>query len=105
MPLYEYRCTSCKSMFEVIQKFSDRPLRKCKECSGKLEKIISRSSFMLKGEGWYADNYGKGSSTRNSTKETSSSSKKKKKKKDSSSDGSSGTKGGSSGSGTRTPSR
>ena len=98
MPLYEYRCTSCKSTFEVIQKFSDHPLRKCKECSGKLEKIISRSSFMLKGKGWFADDYGKGSGARNSTKETSSSSKKKK-KKDSSSDGSSGTKGCSSGSG------
>jgi putative FmdB family regulatory protein len=59
MPLYEYRCTSCGHAFEVIQKFSDRPLRKCRQCAGRLEKLISRSSFTLKGGGWYSDDYGK----------------------------------------------
>lgn len=61
MPLYEYRCRSCGHVFEVIQKFSDRPLRKCRECSGRLEKLVSRSNFMLKGGGWYSDDYGKSS--------------------------------------------
>jgi len=57
MPLYEYRCKSCGHTFEVIQKFSDRALRKCGECSGPLEKLVSRSSFQLKGGGWYINSY------------------------------------------------
>jgi putative FmdB family regulatory protein len=57
MPLYEYRCTACGHTIEVIQRFSDRPLRKCKECSGRLEKLISRTSFHLKGGGWYVNDY------------------------------------------------
>ena len=57
MPLYEYRCKSCGSTIEVIQKFSDRALRKCAECSGPLEKLVSRSSFHLKGGGWYINDY------------------------------------------------
>jgi putative FmdB family regulatory protein len=58
MPIYEYRCTSCGHTLEVIQKLSDKPLTKCTECSGKLEKLISRSAFLLKGGGWYAQGYG-----------------------------------------------
>ena len=57
MPLYEYRCTSCDRQIEVIQSFSDKPLRKCEECGGKLEKLVSRSGFVLKGSGWYASDY------------------------------------------------
>jgi putative FmdB family regulatory protein len=66
MPLYEYRCKSCEHTFEAIQKFSDRPLRKCPECSGRLEKLISRTAFVLKGGGWYADDYGRRSSPKKS---------------------------------------
>lgn len=58
MPIYEYRCKKCGEQFEVIQKFSDRPLRSCRSCKGRLEKLISRSSFALKGGGWYAEGYG-----------------------------------------------
>jgi putative FmdB family regulatory protein len=57
MPLYEYRCKSCGSTFEVIQKFSDRALRKCRDCSGPLEKLVSKSSFHLKGGGWCINDY------------------------------------------------
>ncbi len=57
MPLYEYRCKTCGRTFEIIQKFTDRPLRKCSECSGELEKLISRSSFQLKGGGWFINDY------------------------------------------------
>ncbi len=57
MPLYEYQCKSCGSTFEVIQKFSDRALRKCSDCSGPLQKLVSRSSFHLKGGGWYTNDY------------------------------------------------
>ena len=58
MPLYEYRCLKCGDVTEVLQKLSDRPLRKCRLCSGKLEKLISRTSFQLKGGGWFAHGYG-----------------------------------------------
>ena len=58
MPLYEYRCLKCEHVGEVLQKLSDRPLRKCDLCSGKLEKLISRTSFQLKGGGWFAHGYG-----------------------------------------------
>lgn len=57
MPIYEYRCENCTDEFEVIQKFSDRPLSKCKKCGGHLQKLLSRSAFTLKGGGWYADGY------------------------------------------------
>jgi putative FmdB family regulatory protein len=57
MPIYEYRCTSCAKTFEVIQKFSDPPLTECSGCSGKLEKLVSRTSFQLKGSGWFASGY------------------------------------------------
>jgi putative FmdB family regulatory protein len=60
MPIYEYRCKSCGTLIEVIQKFNDKPLRKCRECAGKLEKQISRTSFHLKGGGWFAQGYGSG---------------------------------------------
>ncbi len=61
MPIYEYRCKKCGREFEVTQKFSDEPVKKCEECSGPVEKLISLSSFHLKGGGWYQTDYaGKG---------------------------------------------
>ncbi len=57
MPIYEYECTKCGKVYEVWQQMSDKPLKRCKECSGKLQKLISRSSFHLKGSGWYATDY------------------------------------------------
>jgi putative FmdB family regulatory protein len=63
MPLYEYRCLKCEHVVEVLQKLSDRPLRKCELCSGKLEKLISRTSFQLKGGGWFAHGYGSSKSS------------------------------------------
>jgi len=57
MPLYEYECSKCGKVIEAIQKFSDDPLTKCEECGGRLEKLISKSSFFLKGSGWYATDY------------------------------------------------
>ena len=57
MPIYEYECTKCGKFEEVYQKFSDKPLTKCKQCSGKLHKLISQSSFHLKGTGWYVTDY------------------------------------------------
>ena len=60
MPLYEYKCRSCGKIFEVIQKFSDEPLKVHEACGGDVEKLISRSAFQLKGSGWYATDYAKG---------------------------------------------
>ncbi|MDP2644846.1 MAG: zinc ribbon domain-containing protein [Desulfobacterales bacterium] len=57
MPIYEYECTKCGGLEEIIQSFSDRPLTKCRHCSGKLQKLVSQSSFHLKGSGWYATDY------------------------------------------------
>lgn len=57
MPIYEYECSKCGRIDEVLQKFSDKPLSKCKHCSGKLHKLISQSSFHLKGTGWYITDY------------------------------------------------
>ena len=72
MPIYEYRCKSCEKVFEVIQQLGDRPLRKCRECSGKLEKLVSRTAFLLKGGGWYNEGY-----TRSASKKSSDDSKPK----------------------------
>ncbi|MGD8836928.1 MAG: zinc ribbon domain-containing protein [Desulfobacteraceae bacterium] len=57
MPIYEYQCSQCGKLEEVIQKFSDKPLEKCRHCSGKLQKLISQSAFHLKGTGWYVTDY------------------------------------------------
>jgi len=63
MPIYEYECSKCGEIEEVFQKFSDKPLVKCKRCSGRLHKIISHSSFHLKGTGWYVTDYANKSRT------------------------------------------
>ena len=57
MPIYEYSCTACGRTFEKIQKVGSRTLRKCEECGGKLEKLVSRSAFHLKGGGWFDSGY------------------------------------------------
>lgn len=57
MPIYEYECLQCGMIDEIIQKFSDKPLTKCAHCSGKLQKLVSHSSFHLKGTGWYVTDY------------------------------------------------
>jgi len=57
MPIYEYVCEKCGNHLEVMQKVTDEPLKRCTNCRGKLEKIISRTSFQLKGSGWYKSDY------------------------------------------------
>ena len=74
MPIYEYRCTACGHTLEVIQKVNDKPLKKCTECSGALEKLISRSAFQLKGGGWYNEGYGGAGKASGSSSSSSSSS-------------------------------
>ena len=57
MPIYEYQCQKCGTLEEALQKFSDKPLTKCRYCTGKLHKLVSKSSFHLKGTGWYVTDY------------------------------------------------
>ena len=58
MPIYEYACDKCGHEFEREQRMSDSPVKTCPKCKArKVTKLISRSSFVLKGGGWYADGY------------------------------------------------
>jgi len=57
MPIYEYECTSCRTVLEVFQRMTEDSLTTCPECSGPVKKLMSMSSFQLKGGGWYADGY------------------------------------------------
>jgi putative FmdB family regulatory protein len=76
MPIYEYQCAKCGAHIEVIQKVGDPPPKRCSKCKGKLEKRISRTSFQLKGSGWYKTDYSSGSSAGTKEKSESSSDKK-----------------------------
>ncbi len=60
MPLYEYKCRACGETFEVLQKFSDAPLKKHAKCGGAVERLISPPAFQFKGTGWYVTDYAKG---------------------------------------------
>ncbi|HTS10294.1 MAG TPA: FmdB family zinc ribbon protein [Candidatus Eisenbacteria bacterium] len=62
MPLYEYQCKKCGHRFEKIQKFSDKPVKKCPECGGPVEQTISAPAVQFKGSGWYVTDYAKKSS-------------------------------------------
>ena len=57
MPLYEYKCTKCGSVFELLQKVNDPPLKKCIRCEGTVKKILSPSALQFKGSGWYVTDY------------------------------------------------
>jgi putative FmdB family regulatory protein len=68
MPLYEYECQKCGHRFERIQKFSDAMVKKCPDCGGKVEQMISAPAVQFKGSGWYVTDYAKKSSTGSSSK-------------------------------------
>ncbi len=57
MPIYEYRCDSCGSLIEVLQKFSDAPLTECRSCGGSLKRLLSPPGLQFKGSGWYITDY------------------------------------------------
>ena len=58
MPIYEYACAGCDSEFEIEQRITDDPVKTCPKCrSRKVKRLISQTSFVLKGGGWYADAY------------------------------------------------
>ncbi len=58
MPIYEYKCEKCNKKFEVFQGVADGDVKTCKFCGGPVNKLISLSSFHLKGSGWYVTDYG-----------------------------------------------
>ena len=57
MPIYEYQCRRCEHRFELIQKFSDKPRKRCPECSGTVDRLISPPAIRFKGSGWYVTDY------------------------------------------------
>jgi putative FmdB family regulatory protein len=67
MPLYEYECKKCHHRFEKIQKFSARHMKKCPDCGGRVELVISAPAAHFKGSGWYVTDYPKKSSAGSSS--------------------------------------
>lgn len=57
VPIYEYQCEVCDHKFETIQKVTDRPIRKCVLCGGKVHKVLSAPGLLFKGSGWYVTDY------------------------------------------------
>ncbi len=71
MPIYEYECAKCGKRIEVIQKMSDKPLKKHADCGGTLQKLVSAAGFQFKGTGWYVTDYArKGKTESTESKET-----------------------------------
>lgn len=57
MPIYEYECEKCQHRLEVLQRFNERPLKKCAKCGGRLHKVLSAPGLVFKGSGWYVTDY------------------------------------------------
>jgi putative FmdB family regulatory protein len=70
MPIYEYECRKCKAHIEAFQKFSDKPLTKCRKCGGRLERKISAPAIQFKGSGWYVTDYAKTTKSEKSESES-----------------------------------
>jgi len=67
MPLYEYQCKKCHHRFERIQKFSDPHVKKCPDCGGPVEQVVSAPAVQFKGSGWHVTDYAKKSSAGSSS--------------------------------------
>ena len=87
MPIYEYECAACEGTFEEMQKITAAPLERCRECgASRVRRLISRTSFQLKGTGWYQTDYAQkapGKSPSVEEKKSAKSSSEKTKSKDS----------------------
>ena len=75
MPIYEYECESCGRVIEKWQKITEEPIKTCEHCGGRVHKLVSMSSFHLKGSGWYVTDYAK-KNTKDAKKEKASTSAK-----------------------------
>ena len=82
MPLYEYQCKKCHHRFERIQKFSDPHVKKCPDCGGPVEQVVSAPAVQFKGSGWYVTDYAKKASSGGSSSNGESGGKKEEKKED-----------------------
>jgi len=69
MAIYEYECLNCGAHFEVWQKITDEPFTTCEKCGGRLQKLISKSGFILKGTGWYVTDYARKDKEKKESKE------------------------------------
>lgn len=67
MPLYEYYCEVCNKIYEITKSITDDQVEYCRNCSREMERLISRSNFVLKGGGWASDGYSKTKKTPNSS--------------------------------------
>ena len=73
MPIYEYACRKCEHEFEVEQRISEDPIKTCPSCrSRQVKRLISLTSFALKGGGWYSDGYSSSNGKSGEKAETSS---------------------------------
>ena len=68
MPTYEYRCEHCGD-FEEMQRITNPPLSRCPRCKRKVRRLISSTSFQLKGSGWYVTDYPRAGSGNGGKKE------------------------------------
>ena len=57
MPIYEYECDACHNRFELMQKFSDKPVKRCPKCGEPVHKVLSPPALVFKGTGWYVTDY------------------------------------------------
>ena len=87
MPIYEYECAKCGKKIEVLQKMSDKPLKKHASCGGALTKLISASGFQFKGTGWYVTDYARKGKTDSSAETAKDTKTESKESKDTSSNG------------------
>jgi putative FmdB family regulatory protein len=70
MPIYEYSCKRC-GVFEVTQRITESPLARCPTCDGDVHRLISQTSFVLKGSGWYITDYARSNGKSQSTSDSS----------------------------------
>jgi putative FmdB family regulatory protein len=65
MPIYEYACSACEDRFEMLQPVGAAPPDACPVCGAPdVRRLVSVTSFVLKGSGWYRDGYGLNPSTK-----------------------------------------
>ena len=57
MPIYKYECTECKTEFEKLQKFSDKPVKECPDCGSSVKKAVTSANIQFKGTGFYSTDY------------------------------------------------
>jgi putative FmdB family regulatory protein len=84
MPIYEYQCEGCGEIFELRQKFADKPLTSHDKCGGAVRRLISASALQFKGSGWYVTDYGKSGAPKGEGKSESKTDSKSDSKSDSS---------------------